>query len=73
MTSAKRRELLLNTARAMGVFLAMCVAAELGLRFVLLSKYNPFQPDAELGVRLKSDFDGTALTVSRSTDAAFQP
>lgn len=68
MTSAKRRELLLNTALAMGVFLAMCVAAELGLRYVLLSKYNPFQPDAELGVRLKSDFDGTYPRVRVRTD-----
>lgn len=68
MTSAKRRELLLNIGLALGMFLAMCVAAELGLRYVLLSKYNPFQPDAELGVRLKSDFDGTYPRVRVRTD-----
>ncbi len=68
MTSAKRRELLLNIGLALGMFLAMCVVAELGLRYVLLSKYNPFQPDAELGVRLKSDFDGTYPRVRVRTD-----
>jgi len=68
MTSAKRRELVLNIGLALGMFLAMCVAAELGLRYVLLSKYNPFQPDTELGVRLKSDFDGTYPRVRVRTD-----
>ena len=68
MTSAKRRERLLNIGLALGMFLAMCVAAELGLRYVLLSKYNPFEPDTELGVRLKSDFDGTYPRVRVRTD-----
>ncbi len=69
MTSAKRRELLLNIGLALGMFLAMCVAAELGLRYVLLRKYNPFQPDAALGVRLKHDFDGAYPRVRVRTDA----
>jgi len=69
MTSAKRRELLLNIGLALGMFLVMCVAAELGLRYVLLSKYNPFEPDAALGVRLKRDFDGAYPRVRVRTDA----
>lgn len=68
MTTAKRRELMLKTGLALGVFLAMCVAAELGLRYVLLTKYNPFRPDATLGVRLKPDFDGTYPHVRVRTD-----
>ena len=68
MTPAKRRELLLNVGLALVMFLGMCVAAELGLRYVLLRRYNPFQADEALGVRLKSDFDGAYPRVRVRTD-----
>ncbi len=68
MTPAKRRELLLNIGLAAGMFLGLCVAAEFALRYFLLSKYNPFEPDAALGARLKSDFEGAYPRVAVRTD-----
>ncbi len=69
MTDSKRRDVLINVALATGIFLGLCVAAEVALRVVLLGKYNPFERDATLGVRLKSDYDGAYPRVRVRTDA----
>jgi hypothetical protein len=69
MLSAKRREQLLNISLALGILLALCLAAEVGLRWVLLGKYNPFERDARLGVRLKTGYEGAYPRVVVRTDS----
>ena len=50
--------------------LVTSLAAEAVLRFVLSRSFNPFQPDGELGFRLKPDFDGFYPWVRVRTDEA---
>ncbi len=63
------RNLLANLALAVGSLLAVLLAAELALRFVLLRNLNPFQPDSTIGYRLKPSFDGAYPHVRVRTDA----
>lgn len=50
--------LAVNIGLALVTVIALFVAAELALRLVLLRNLNPFEPDPEVGYRLKASFDG---------------
>lgn len=63
------RDLAINLGLALAGLLAVALAAELGLRTVLLRNLNPFRPDPEIGFRLKSSFEGTYPRVRVRTDA----
>ncbi len=64
-----RSNLFANLALATVSLLAVLVTAELALRLVLLRNLNPFQPDAEIGYRLKPSFDGVYPRARVRTDA----
>ncbi len=64
----KRRAV--NLLLVLASLLVTSLAAEVVLRFVLSRSFNPFQPDGELGFRLKPDFDGFYPWVRVRTDDA---
>lgn len=68
--SRSRRDLLVNLAVALSSLLVVALAAELALRYVLLRNLNPFEPDAEIGYRLKRSFQGTYPRTRVRTDDA---
>lgn len=64
-----RRNLTLNVGLALVSFVLMAIGAELALRWVLLRNLNPFQPDAAIGYRLKSGFQGVYPRARVRTDS----
>ena len=65
----KAKATVINLLLATTSLVLMLLGAETGLR-VLISRFNPFEPDLQLGYRLKSGFDGLYPRTVVRTDAA---